>query len=113
MHGLKCLICGKEYFYDSKICHECQDYAIYSGLVDDSLFVATSERKNDKWNCSRFIKSDLKSNKKLKRDKIHVCITKECLEESIKQSKLNFNPDLLEDIVDFLKVKTSSLLIYE
>jgi hypothetical protein len=137
MHGLKCLICGKEYFYDSKICHECQDYAIYSGLVDESLFVATIERKNCKWNCSRVIKSDLKSNKMLKRDKIHVCITKEprnystkahykyswntesinklktCLEESIKQSKLNINPDLLDDIVDFLKVKTSSLLIYE
>ena len=45
---LKCQICGKEYLYDGKICHTCEETAITSGL--------NSQYGNyRKWRCDNFI----------------------------------------------------------
>jgi hypothetical protein len=49
---IKCPICGKKYHYDRKICQECEDYSIYSGLAD------INNKKNHKWNCSIFLGCD-------------------------------------------------------
>ncbi|MFW9880649.1 MAG: hypothetical protein ACFFG0_46875 [Candidatus Thorarchaeota archaeon] len=45
---LKCQICGKEYLYDGKICHTCEESAIISGLTSQN-------RKERKWRCDNFI----------------------------------------------------------
>lgn len=46
---IKCPICGKKYYYDSKICQECEDHSVHSGVAD-------LERKlYHKWNCSVFL----------------------------------------------------------
>lgn len=44
---LKCQICGKEYLYDRKICHTCEETAITSGL-------GSQEGNNRKWRCDNF-----------------------------------------------------------
>ncbi|MFX1457388.1 MAG: hypothetical protein ACFFDB_18635, partial [Promethearchaeota archaeon] len=49
---IKCPICGKKYHYDRKICQECEDYSIYSGLAEDK------KKTNHKWNCSIFLGID-------------------------------------------------------
>jgi len=44
---LKCQICGREYLYDRKVCHTCEETAITSGL--------SSQDGNDrKWRCDNF-----------------------------------------------------------
>ena len=43
---IKCPICGKKYKYDRKICQDCENYSIYSGVA---------EIGNKKWNCSVFL----------------------------------------------------------
>lgn len=49
---LKCPICGKKYYYDSKICHECEDYSKYSGLTNiDDYYI-------QKWNSGVFLEFD-------------------------------------------------------
>ncbi|MFX0081869.1 MAG: hypothetical protein ACFE94_08960 [Candidatus Hodarchaeota archaeon] len=45
---LKCQICGKEYLYDGKICHSCEESAITSGLT-------SREGYEHKWRCDNFI----------------------------------------------------------
>lgn len=45
---LKCPICGKEYFYDVKICQSCENYSINSKLIN------TAPNKRYKWNCNYF-----------------------------------------------------------
>ncbi|KKN34324.1 hypothetical protein LCGC14_0794860 [marine sediment metagenome] len=46
---LKCPVCEKEFHYESKICQECEDYSIYSGLIN-------REGTNiQKWNCGVFL----------------------------------------------------------
>ena len=137
MQGLKCAICGKEYFYESKICRECEEYAIYSSLTKSDIFVEDSANKFYKWNCNRFIHEDtipvIRSDSK----RIDFCITKEprnykaknptdyvwnsdsairlrtCLEESIENARLNLKPEIVDDFMKFVKVRTSSLLSYE
>jgi hypothetical protein len=47
---IRCPICGKKYSYDRKICQECEDYSIYSGVYD------VDGKKYHKWNCSVFLK---------------------------------------------------------
>ncbi|MFX1329342.1 MAG: hypothetical protein ACFE91_14530 [Promethearchaeota archaeon] len=49
---LKCPICGKEYFYDRKICQICENISLYSGLIDND------EIKSQKWNCGIFLEFD-------------------------------------------------------
>ncbi|MFX1324419.1 MAG: hypothetical protein ACFE8N_05650 [Promethearchaeota archaeon] len=46
---IKCPICGKKYYYDSKICLECEDYSIYSGVSEHE------GKLHHKWNCSIFL----------------------------------------------------------
>ena len=46
---IKCPICGKKYCYDSKICQECEDYSINSGVADFEGI------RNHRWNCSVFL----------------------------------------------------------
>lgn len=46
---IKCPICGKKYSYDRKICQECEDYSIYSGLTN------FNGENQHKWNCSVFL----------------------------------------------------------
>jgi len=47
--SLNCPICGKKYFYDRKICQECEDSSIYSGLI------TTFGEETQKWNCGIFL----------------------------------------------------------
>lgn len=44
---LKCQICGKEYLYDGKICHTCEETAITSGL-------SSQDGNYRKWRCDNF-----------------------------------------------------------
>ncbi len=46
---IKCPICGKKYHYDRKICQDCEDYSIYSGVAK------IGDKNNHKWNCSVFL----------------------------------------------------------
>jgi len=50
--SLNCPICGKDYFHDRKICQECEDSSIYSGLI------ATQGEENQKWNCGIFLEGN-------------------------------------------------------
>jgi hypothetical protein len=34
---LTCSVCGKMYAYESKICKQCEDYAVRSGLVKNAV----------------------------------------------------------------------------
>lgn len=137
MHGLKCAICGKEYFYESKICHECEEYAIYSGLVRTENFVGGTANEVYKWNCSGIMNKNSLLSIKSSGKKIYFCITQEprnykpkdsihyiwnsdsairlraCLEDSIERANLNLEPEIVDDVMDFLKIRTSSLLSYE
>ena len=45
---LKCQICGKEYLYDRKICHTCEETANISGL-------SSQDGNYRKWRCDNFI----------------------------------------------------------
>lgn len=47
--SLKCPICGKEYFYDRKICQTCENKSIISGLVYSDKLIS------QRWNCSTFL----------------------------------------------------------
>ncbi len=47
--SLKCPVCQKEFNYESKICQECEDYSIYSGLINKG---GTNIQK---WNCGVFL----------------------------------------------------------
>jgi len=49
---LKCPVCGKEYFYEGKICQDCEDYSTYSGLTKIESF------DKHKWNCALFLEKD-------------------------------------------------------
>ena len=137
MDGLKCVVCGKEYFYDSKICRECRDYAVYSGLTKGDLFADNSANNYYKWNCAQFLTRDSNTITESTSNKRKFCITREpknykiesnpnykwnpgyitkfktCLEESIKQANLDLGPEIVDDLLDFLKVRSGSVLSYE
>ncbi len=49
---IKCPVCGKKYHYDRKICQDCEDYSVYSGVAD------IGDKTNHKWNCSVFLGID-------------------------------------------------------
>jgi len=49
--SLNCPICGKKYFYDRKICQECEDSSIYSGLIT----TYGDGEEIQKWNCGIFL----------------------------------------------------------
>jgi len=50
--SLRCPICGKKYYYDRKICHDCEDYSKYSGLTNiDEFYI-------QKWNSGVFLGFD-------------------------------------------------------
>ena len=36
---LTCYICGKRYAYESKICKQCEDHAIRSGLIKNEVSI--------------------------------------------------------------------------
>ncbi|MEJ2294340.1 MAG: hypothetical protein P8Y23_06175 [Candidatus Lokiarchaeota archaeon] len=127
MHGLNCAICGKEYFYESKICHECEEYAIYSGLAKTENFVEETVSDVYIWNCSGIRDKGFLSLIRSSNKKIYFCITQEprnyksknsdhyfwnpesairlqtCLEESIERANLNLEPKLVDDVMNFLK----------
>ena len=46
--SLKCPICGREYFYDAKVCQDCENYSIESNLIN------CGPNKGYKWNCNYF-----------------------------------------------------------
>jgi len=47
--SLKCQLCGKEIYYDRKVCRNCEDDAIKSGLNE------LSEGIHKKWRCDNFL----------------------------------------------------------
>ncbi len=51
--SLKCQLCGKEIYYDRKVCHRCEETAVKSGLN------AQDGKHNNKWRCDNFL--ELKS----------------------------------------------------
>ena len=137
MHGIKCRFCGKEYFYDSKICRECEDYAIYSGLTKTGIFVDSSGNKFDKWNCSGNLNKGSFPSISLSSKKLYLCITKEprnykpensirhiwnsdsairfrrCLEESIEKENYDIKLEIVDDFMNYPRMRTISLLSYE
>lgn len=137
MHGLKCVICGKEYSYESKICRECEEYARYSGLIKSEIFVDDSTKGFYKWNCDRFVHRSTIPMIRSDSNRIDFCITKEpqnykienptqyfwnsdsaiklraCLGGSIEKVKLNIKPKIVDDFIEFFKERTDSLLSYE
>ena len=137
MHGIKCRFCGKEYFYDSKICRECEEYAIYSGLVKSEIFVENSGNKFDKWDCSGNLNKESLSTVKSRNKRIYFCITEEprnfkpknstqyiwnsdsairfrtCLEELIEKSNLDLEHEIVDDFMNYLKMRTNLFLSYE
>lgn len=50
--SLKCPICGREYYYDRKICQECEDYSNYSDLIE------FKGKNKNRWNCAIFLNSN-------------------------------------------------------
>jgi len=50
--ALKCPICGREYYYDRKICQECEDYSNYSDLIE------FKGKNKNRWNCAIFLNSN-------------------------------------------------------
>lgn len=50
--SLRCPICGKKYYYDRKICQDCEDYSKYSNLTNiDEFYI-------QKWNPGVFLGFD-------------------------------------------------------
>jgi len=45
---LKCPICGKEYYYEAKICPDCNNYSNNSNLM------SSDPNERYKWNCNYF-----------------------------------------------------------
>ncbi|MFW9880017.1 MAG: hypothetical protein ACFFG0_43640 [Candidatus Thorarchaeota archaeon] len=121
---LKCPVCGKKYRHDSKICHECEDHSIYSGLTD------IGDRDNHKWNCSIFLDIDTIAFKSSKIRELIKDLTPEpnnfAIHENtsydwnckpINKSKLDTkniqNTLTIKDFSTFMKSKKYSSLIYE
>ncbi|MFX0047479.1 MAG: hypothetical protein ACFE8G_04840 [Candidatus Hermodarchaeota archaeon] len=50
--SLKCPICGKEYYYESKICQICENESINCGLISND------ENRPQRWNCGIFLEFD-------------------------------------------------------
>ena len=50
--SLNCPICGKKYYHDRKICQECEDSSIYSGLI------TSYGEETQKWNCGIFLEDN-------------------------------------------------------
>lgn len=137
MHGIKCRFCGKEYFYDSKICREYAEYAIYSGLVKSEYFVGKSANKIYKWNCSGNLNKNLLPIVTSRNKRIYVCIAEEprnyepknstryiwnsdsairfrkCLEESIEKSNLDLEHEIVDDFMNYLKMRANLFLSYD
>jgi hypothetical protein len=68
---LKCPICGKEYYYDSKICQICESKFINSGLT------INAEDKPKRWNCGIFLEFDTLAFGKHKPDNAYIKISSE------------------------------------
>ena len=68
---LKCPICGKEYFYDSKICQMCENKSHYSGLINNDV------NKSQKWNCGIFLEFDTLTFGKHKSNESYIKIASE------------------------------------
>lgn len=47
--SLTCPFCGEKYFHDRKVCQNCEDSLIQSGLM------TSEEDKLEKWNCGIFL----------------------------------------------------------
>jgi len=69
--SLKCPICGKEYYYDSKICQICENESIDSGLIN------YDENRPQRWNCGVFLEFDTLSFGKKKPDGAYIKIASE------------------------------------
>ncbi|MFX1601700.1 MAG: hypothetical protein ACFFB6_13990 [Promethearchaeota archaeon] len=69
--SLKCPICGKVYFHDSKICQICESKSIYSGLIKND------DNKSQKWNCGIFLEFDTLAFGKHKPDDSYIKISSE------------------------------------
>ena len=121
---IRCPVCGKKYRYDSKICQECEDYSISSGLTD------FGSRDNHKWNCSMFLDINTITFKTSKTCELIKDLTPEPNNFAIYEkasydwncepiNKLNLNSDDLRkalNIKDFSTImmrKNYSSLIYE
>ncbi|MFX0178205.1 MAG: hypothetical protein ACFE85_18455 [Candidatus Hodarchaeota archaeon] len=128
---LKCPICGKEYSYEGKICLECEDRSLYSGLVKKENL------KDYTWNCAIFLdeyKSIFGVNKSLRHylklttepSKLKVrgakryewntdtaVRFKSCIEESLLDSGIKYDSELIRDILKVIEKKAVSSLIYE
>ncbi|MFX0081867.1 MAG: hypothetical protein ACFE94_08950 [Candidatus Hodarchaeota archaeon] len=121
---IKCPVCGKKYRYDSKICQECEDYSISSGLTD------FGGRDNNKWNCSIFLGIDTIAFKTSKTCELIKDLTPEPNNFAIHErasydwncepnNKLNLNSEnirkalTIKDFSTFMRSKKDSSLIYE
>ncbi len=121
---IKCPVCGKKYKYDRKICQECEDYSIYSGLakVDGKI--------SHKWNCAVYLGLDtitFKTGKiseltqELSPEPINLAVEKrnfyywncESINQLCKKEKRSLSPVTLGDFSTHVRNKTNSSLFYE
>ena len=134
---LTCPICGKEYFCESKVCKECEDYLKYSGLANLTDINENRNIYSYKWNCAVFLKDKNFVFATKLRPKMYVEITSEpfnlriaparhyelhsetatkfryCIETSSRESDIAANSELIDDIMKVVKERSDSLLIYE
>ena len=68
--SLKCPICGKEYYYDSKICQACEDESNNSGLL-------YTFKKSKNWNCGLFLEFENLTFDHQKPDEVYIKIASE------------------------------------
>jgi len=69
--SLKCPICGKEYYHESKICQSCENRSINSELIE------SNENKSQQWNCGRFLEFKTLAFSKYKLNEIYIKIVSE------------------------------------
>jgi hypothetical protein len=128
---LKCPICGEEYSYEGKICLECEKRSLYSGLAKKE------DLKDYTWNCAIFL-DDYKSifgvHKSLRHylkltaepSKLKVRGAKRyewntdtavrfkyCIVQSLMDSGIQYDSELVEDILNVIEKKAISSLVYE
>lgn len=121
---IKCPVCGKKYRYDSKICQECENYSIYSGITD------FGSRDNHKWNCSIFLDINTIAFKSSKTCELIKDLTLEPNNYAIHEkesynwncesiNRFNRNTEnsrktlTIKDFSMFMRIKKDSSLIYE
>ena len=64
---LKCPICEKEYYHDSKVCETCENESNNSGLL-------YTYKKSQKWNCGIFTEFDALTFDHQKPDEVYIKI---------------------------------------